>query len=336
MFERLFYLRKRRLFLRSLCMVVIFPLLFSIFIIYILKAQVGGYLLSIFEKKTIDNLTSYHESVQRSVDSYFVRSIKLLENIGRSDHFSLAHYVDNPRDIDDELRLQLSLNPQFYTLGIMDLKGVVQHVVSRQQNVEELQGKNLSDRDYFQQVLKTGKTFVSKPMIGIISKNSEINISVPMFQNGKIVSVLNGFISLKQLTTDMNISTPFYDKYSILADIDGTILTGNIPDKEKLINVADKEPLFSRVQHSKGHIYMTDDYNYRGDRVFALGERISIMGDKDILLLCFLKKDGFAGEQSGLDYTIYKTAAYLIFLWLMLNAALFMVLSVLFYYHDKN
>lgn len=333
--ERLFYLRRHKRLFTLFFFGAALPLVFTILIVYVFRIQLGGYLLSIFEKKTMDNLTSYHESTKRSVNSYLVRSVDLLTKMSQSKHFT-SELIDDSPEIDPDLRFLLSINPQFYTLGSLNRQGLAKHIVSQQAVVETLMGTDLSDRDYYKAVMKTGKPYISKPIIGAKSKTTQINISVPLVKNGKIVGLLGGFISLKRLTEDMNLSSVFYDKYSILADIDGSILTGSVPEKEMVVSLSGKEPLFERLVKSSNRKLIGDEYNAQGERVFVIGEKISILGNKDVILLSYLKKSAFDSESQGLNYTIYKLTAYLVFVWIVINGILFMAMSTLLYARDKR
>lgn len=213
-----------------------------------------------------------------------------MEKMSKSRPFSPSSYSRNTEEVNNELRFQLELNPQFLTIGVIDTKGVVTYVVSQEPIVEGQLGKNLSQKkDYFMGVMKTGRSFISAPKVGDASKITQIVISVPIIQNGKTSSVLCGFISLSQLTKDMNMASVF-DKYSILTDLDGTILTGTIPEKGKLVNLQNREPLYEKLLSSSRRVLMVDDYNYQDEKEPAMGEKISITGNKDILLFSFLKK----------------------------------------------
>jgi hypothetical protein len=315
---------------------VFLPLVFAILIIFAVKSQLGGYLLSIFEKKTIDNLTTYHLGAKRSVNAYFIHSVSTLEAMGKSEHFFSPVIGYTSDKLKEELHFQLLQNPQFLTLGTTDAHGIVKSVVSREPVVEKLLGQNLSDREYIKQVMKTGTTYISSPIVGTQSKITQIAIAVPLFQSGKIVGVLAGFISLQQITNDMNVSNEFYDKYSLLTEADGTVLTGSIPKKDTLVNISKKEPAFDRLASSSRRSYIGDDYNYLGERVLVMGEKISVLPHKDIFLFCYLKKSGYDIEKEGLNYTINKLVAYLTVAWIVLSGIVFVVLSLFFYRHDKK
>lgn len=323
--EHIFYARRNGRLFFLFFMGAILPLLFTFLIVFVLKAQLGSYLFSIFEKKTMDNLASYHANIKRGVNSYFDHSIDVLERIGEVERFSTK-----------ELRLQLKLNPQFLTLGTINAQGIVTQVVSTEPVVEKTLGQNLSDKDYFKGVMRTKKIFISKPRVGAQSNITQINISIPLFRNGKIEGILCGFISLKQLTQDMGISNMFYEKYSILVDTDGTILTGSIPEKDKLINLKMKEPSYDKLVLSSRSTYEGDEYNFKNERVLTIAEKVSLAETKDMFLISFLKKDAFIQEEAGLEYTISKLTGYLVFIWIALCGILFMVYSVWMYHDDQR
>lgn len=66
-------------------------------------------------------------------------------------------------------------------------------------NITEGEAGNISDRDYFQQVMSTGEFVFSKPLINKATQKQVIVAAAPIYRDNNIVGVLGGTIELSYL-----------------------------------------------------------------------------------------------------------------------------------------
>jgi hypothetical protein len=313
----------------------ILPLLFAVVIHLVVGMQLGGYLLSIFEKKAIDNLELYHTHAKITVQSYLNNSIHVIEGLAQSTNLQSEKNNANSKGIEGDLRLIMNSNPRFLTVGTMDPKGKVTHILSRKKEVETLLGQNLSYRDYFTGTIQTKKTYLGEPTVGLKSKITQINMCSPALIKEQISEIVCGFISLEDLTKNIDITSSFYDKFSILVDKKGTVLVGNVPSTGRLVDLRKSEPLLGKLMRSTQQKLIEEEFNFQGDRAFAIGEKITI-ANRNYFLLSFQNKDGYLSEKRSFAYTLNKTTVYLIFGWLALCIVFFIILSVVLDRYERH
>jgi methyl-accepting chemotaxis protein len=103
---------------------------------------------------------------------------------------------------------------------------------------------NLSDRQYFKQVIATKKSVVSEVLLSKTTGKTSVNVAVPVFFNEQMTGVLTGTISLEKLGALIK-DIQFQDTgYGVIADDSGSILihprvpetVGKLSFTEKKIN----------------------------------------------------------------------------------------------------
>lgn len=101
---------------------------------------------------------------------------------------------------------------------------------------------DLSDRDYFQKVLKTGEPVVSELLLSRTTGERGFNVAVPVKNNGKVTGVLTGSFAINKLTALIK-DLKFLDSgYGVLADSTGEIIVHpRLPQIAGKLNLTQKQ-----------------------------------------------------------------------------------------------
>jgi len=136
----------------------------------------------------------------------------------------MATVADNPyiREGNNKLQIVANLaeakkkNPQFDIINFVTPDGVAIR--------DDGTTLTVSDRDYFQRVIKTQQTVVSDPLVAKSTGQLSIVIAVPVINNGKFVGVVTGSVGLKHLN-DIVKTVKFKDSgYAYIADNSGMVI----------------------------------------------------------------------------------------------------------------
>ncbi len=96
----------------------------------------------------------------------------------------------------EDLRDMAKANPAFQRVLLTNTKGVV--VAG---SIEDSIGKDLSQRDYFQQLLSTGTPVVSNMVLGSSDQKPVFTCCIPLLRDGKVVGVLMAAVTSEYLST---------------------------------------------------------------------------------------------------------------------------------------
>ena len=137
-------------------------------------------------KNTEEELYAYVERQCFHLQSVLDVQYKYME--GLADYASLQENLKN----EENLNLIRSLQKQSYleAVSIIDENGL-----STYNNGEE---KDVSDRSYFQQVMK-GEQTLSDPLISKLNGEQRVILCVPIYQNGVVKGALGGSYALAYL-----------------------------------------------------------------------------------------------------------------------------------------
>jgi methyl-accepting chemotaxis protein len=94
-------------------------------------------------------------------------------------------------------------------------------------------GSNISDRPYFSQVLQTGKTVVSEPVISKSTGETIIVIAAPVKKAGKVTGLIAGTIRVQEIQKMLDKIKLCPSGYAYMTKADGLIVIH--PDKEKVM-----------------------------------------------------------------------------------------------------
>jgi methyl-accepting chemotaxis protein len=97
----------------------------------------------------------------------------------------------------------------------------------------ENKGSNISDRPYFSQMLQTGKTIVSEPVISKSTGQTIIVIAAPVKREGKVIGMIAGTIRVQEIQRMLDKIKLSPSGYAYMTKADGLIVIH--PDKEKVM-----------------------------------------------------------------------------------------------------
>lgn len=306
----LLYICKDKKNVIFITLLVFLPLLYAVVIYIVIKVQLGGFILTMYEKKAINNLTMYHKHSQQMVKSYFRTSADSLEAMTK---------ISSKADIETSLLILLETNPQFLTVGTIDSNGIFTRVLSRFEEVHDLKGQNMSDRDYYQGTMRSKKTYIGQPIVGSKSSITQIAMCAPKIQNNIVGEMYCGFISLTDLTKAARIFTPFYATTSTLVDDRGFLLIGDIKHKDQLLNVIEKDPFIRKLSLNPQETLLDEGYGWDGKKVLKIGEKFFIEGRK-MYLVSHLDKSGQLAENKELNLILDKTTLFLAVIWFFISS----------------
>lgn len=92
---------------------------------------------------------------------------------------------------------------------------------------------SISERDYYQELIKTGKTVISNPLLGKADGKMAFVIAVPIKQNGKIVAILGGNVKMDELSRRITEIKVGKTGYASLYQSDGMTIAH--PNQERVM-----------------------------------------------------------------------------------------------------
>lgn len=95
------------------------------------------------------------------------------------------------------------------------------------------QKADLSQRDYFRQVMATGDTYVGNPMISPVNGKPIAIIASPVKKDGKVIGIISGSITLESLSARLAETKIGKTGYMFMIQKEGLVLSH--PDKEKIM-----------------------------------------------------------------------------------------------------
>lgn len=90
--------------------------------------------------------------------------------------------------------------------------------------------RNIADRDYFKQVMSTGQSIISDPMISRGSNNPIIVIAAPIIKDNKVIGLIGGNIRLTDLNRIVSSKTVGEIGHAFIVQHDGLIITHPNPE----------------------------------------------------------------------------------------------------------
>ena len=132
--------------------------------------------------------------------------------------------------------------PIYDSIVIADLDGNV--LAKSKENAQNIQAANISDRDYFQAVLKTGKTVIGYPQLSQSTKKYSFFAAAPIKDNetGKIIAIIRTRIPISDLNVafgkDASKGGAFFlkdAKGEIIAATDASLIPKKLADEFPLV-----------------------------------------------------------------------------------------------------
>ncbi len=123
------------------------------------------------------------------------------------------------------LKEEVKRNPIYSRFWIVDAKGQAIHTTGDRTNI--------ADRDYFKQVMSTGKVTTTDPVISKVDGNMVVSVVAPIRKNNQIVGVLGGTVTVDTLTKRINEIKVAQSGYAYVIQEKG--LTIIHPDKEQVM-----------------------------------------------------------------------------------------------------
>lgn len=116
----------------------------------------------------------------------------------------------------------------FETLWVADEKGDYYSSTRDSEGAIIRTGSNISDRPYFPDVMK-GKAIISDPVISKVSGNPVVVVAVPIKQDGRVIGIMGGSMSLGELIQRISAIKVAESGYAFLTQGDGLAIVH--PDK---------------------------------------------------------------------------------------------------------
>lgn len=92
---------------------------------------------------------------------------------------------------------------------------------------------SISERSYFKELLATGKTVISDPLIGKADGKMAIVVAVPIMNNGQLVGILGGNVKIDELIEVVKSIQIGQTGYATLYQFDGTVVADK--DENKIL-----------------------------------------------------------------------------------------------------
>lgn len=140
---------------------------------------------------------------------------------------------------------------------------------------ESVKSVNVSERDYFQAVVKSGKPFITNILTSKSTGKQVIILATPVFQQEKTIGVLVGSIDIHSIDHIFAANEKQDDsKYAFLVDCKGVFICH--PDK-KLMGSSNLNDLpFAQQFYSNDHKLF--EYTFKGTRKMALSGKCKTTG----------------------------------------------------------
>lgn len=243
-------------------------------------------LLTLFISKRLElDMAEQIESQQFSAASYIADSIEHQVKLRINSLNAIAatmtpELVASPAQLREFFRVR-SLLSILFPNGILvlskDGKGIADYPV-----IPGRADQNYADREYFREVIATGKPSVGKPQTGRITKTPLIGFAVPIVdRTGHLCAVLAGFTSLSDPallgTVEKSIYRDFRDRLILVSPQYSMIITGS--DPSRILTPAPKtgiNPLFDKFMAGFEGSGVT--VNSRGIAMLASAKRVPTPG----------------------------------------------------------
>src|SRR5262249_48970615 len=131
----------------------------------------------------------------------------------------------NPGTLGAGLGTLLPIYSEFENLIVIDPSG---NVVARA--VETGPATSLADRDWFQKPAATGQPYLGLPTMGRNTGRPLVPYGVPVYNDGRLVAVLGGTISLARLTDALAFANQKEETPVSLIDLRGSGVVLSHPD----------------------------------------------------------------------------------------------------------
>jgi methyl-accepting chemotaxis protein len=92
---------------------------------------------------------------------------------------------------------------------------------------------SISERAYFKDLIATGKTVISDPLIGKADGKMAVVVAVPIMNNGQLVGILGGNVKIDELIQVVSSIQIGQSGYATLYQIDGTVVADK--DEKKIL-----------------------------------------------------------------------------------------------------
>lgn len=123
------------------------------------------------------------------------------------------------------LAAETKRNPVFTRLWIVNAQGQAVHSTGDHTNI--------ADRDYFKEVMSTGKTIVTDPIISKVDGTMVVSVVAPIKRDNVVVGVLGGTVGVDNLAQTISKIKVGENGYAYVLGSDGTILIH--PDKSLIL-----------------------------------------------------------------------------------------------------
>lgn len=231
-------------------------------VIVMLSVGFSGILSAVSQENIIENQLDYStqqyaSSLAQNIDSFLQSKGQLLEALaGISDVQDLN--TEKQRDI---LKAANTVYTEFAVMFITDLNGLQ---ISKSDDSET---SDLSDRDYFKQVISEQKTVFSDVLISKSTGKPSVVLATPIKDDtGKLVAVLGATLDLSKLEEYRAGITIGETGYAFITDAKGVVLAHadqSLVDEEK--NVSDMEITQKALSGAIG----TMAYTYNNEEIFG-------------------------------------------------------------------
>jgi signal transduction histidine kinase len=203
---------KKKIMIPIVVLFVIGTLMLSFFAYYKSKDIIINYVELLAQNKAEKLVTKveYKIAKWKSVVNMFA-SLDIAKNM---DHEAFKEYVSNNRKL---------YNKEYEFIAIIDKEG----------NYLSIDGDkgNISDRDYYHEVMNSGDTVISKPLISKDTGNYVIVVSAPIKDdNGEIIGLVGIDVNLSVITDIINEEKIGNGGYAYMLNKEGTVVAH--PDKE--------------------------------------------------------------------------------------------------------
>ncbi|GMA99951.1 methyl-accepting chemotaxis protein [Pelosinus sp. IPA-1] len=123
------------------------------------------------------------------------------------------------------LKEEIKRNPIYSRFWLVDAKGQSIHTSGDRTNI--------ADRDYFKQVMSTGKVVTTDPIISKADGKMVVSVVAPIKKNNQIIGALGGTVPIDALISRVNEIKVAQSGYAYVIQGDGLIIIH--PDKEQVM-----------------------------------------------------------------------------------------------------
>lgn len=224
----------------SIIPITIIPLILLSFGLFTVEANYER-----VHKIQIEKTQELMNIIKKSNEDSFGTVIKAQESIAKIPEFSIIHpeLINDsikgiPKD-EEKIKRQLASNMidefGFSAFGITITDGRM-YLLEPYSSQLQIKNNDFSQREYFQGVLTTKKTYVSDVFISAASNKPVIVISTPIFSNdGDIIGMFGGSMDLEFMTKEFSKNIKDKTRIMLLDDKDTIIVDTNDSDNHKII-----------------------------------------------------------------------------------------------------